>query len=621
MSNPSNRTSMRGQLTLRGVVIGVLGCVIITASSAYTALKMGALPWPIVFAAVISLFFLKLMGNASLNEANVTHTIMSAGAMVAGGLAFTIPGAWMLGYADQISWLDMFIVALAGTILGLLATALIHRHFIVDAALEFPTGNAAAQTLRATEAGGKTGKQLFGSMALAGTILGLLATALIHRHFIVDAALEFPTGNAAAQTLRATEAGGKTGKQLFGSMAIAGIYSVLRDALGVVPSMLCTLNIPGVTFGIYNSPMLLSVGFLVGFAPVAFWFAGALLGNFGIIVGGTAAGLFDVVTAQGIVKSLGMGLMMGFGVAVVLKDILPQVAGIVRGLAADSSTDTDEQSLISGSLKLDAGIIGLGAAAIAVIIAIVLDLGPVPAVIVTLFTFVTTIMSAQSCGQTGIDPMEIFGLIVMLIVAAFAQIAQVKLFFIAGIVAVACGLAGDVMNDFKAGAVLGTNPRAQWIGQAIGGIVGALVAAAVMVALVTAYGPDAFGPDKSFVAAQASVVATMVSGIPSVPWFVGGFIAGIVMYWLGIPAMMIGLGVYLPFYMSLTAFLGSCVKLAYDKWSAHRDATAGLSDEERAAKDAAFQEQGLVVASGLLGGESIVGVILAFVSVGLSLLG
>ena len=185
MSNPSNRTSMRGQLTLRGVVIGILGCVIITASSAYTALKMGALPWPIIFAAVISLFFLKLMGNASLNEANVTHTIMSAGAMVAGGLAFTIPGAWMLGYADQISWLDMFIVA------------------------------------------------------LAGTILGLLATALIHRHFIVDAALEFPTGNAAARTLARPPRPAKAGKQLFGSMAIAGIYSV-RDALGVVP-MLCTL--------------------------------------------------------------------------------------------------------------------------------------------------------------------------------------------------------------------------------------------------------------------------------------------------------------------------------------------------------------------------------------------
>ena len=567
MSKGNDRASMRGQLTTRGVVIGCIGCIIITASSAYTALKMGALPWPIIFAAVISLFFLKLMGNASLNEANVTHTIMSAGAMVAGGLAFTIPGAWMLGLGDQVGWVDMFVIA------------------------------------------------------LAGTVLGLFATALIHRHFIVDAALEFPTGNAAAQTLRATEAGGSTGKQLFGSMGLAGIYCVLRDALGVIPSMLCSLNIPGITFAIYNSPMLLSVGFLVGFAPVAFWFAGALLGNFGIIVGGSAAGLFDVATSQGIVKSLGMGLMMGSGIAVVLKDIVPEVAGIMRGVTADTVSDNDSESLISGTLKLDAGIIGIGAAAVAVVIAMALGLGPVPAVVVTLLTFVTTIMSAQSCGQTGIDPMEIFGLIVMLIVAAFAQLAQVKLFFIAGIVAVACGLAGDVMNDFKAGAVLGTNPRAQWIGQAIGGVLGALVAATVMMALVTAYGPDAFGPDKSFVAAQASVVATMVSGIPSVPWFVGGLAAGIVLYWVGLPAMMVGLGVYLPFYMSFTAFLGSVAKLVYDKVRDARDAKAGITADEKEKRDATYNERGLVVASGLLGGESIVGVIIAFISVAMGLMG
>ena len=567
MSKGNDRASMRGQLTTRGVVIGCIGCIIITASSAYTALKMGALPWPIIFAAVISLFFLKLMGNASLNEANVTHTIMSAGAMVAGGLAFTIPGAWMLGLGDQVGWVDMFVIA------------------------------------------------------LAGTVLGLFATALIHRHFIVDAALEFPTGNAAAQTLRATEAGGSCGKQLFGSMGLAGIYCVLRDALGVIPSMLCSLNIPGITFAIYNSPMLLSVGFLVGFAPVAFWFAGALLGNFGIIVGGSAAGLFDVATSQGIVKSLGMGLMMGSGIAVVLKDIVPEVAGIVRGVTADTASDNDSESLISGTLKLDAGIIGIGAAAVAVVIAMALGLGPVPSVVVTLLTFVTTIMSAQSCGQTGIDPMEIFGLIVMLIVAAFAQLAQVKLFFIAGIVAVACGLAGDVMNDFKAGAVLGTNPRAQWIGQAIGGALGALVAATVMMALVTAYGPDAFGPDKSFVAAQASVVATMVSGIPSVPWFVGGLAAGIVLYWVGLPAMMVGLGVYLPFYMSFTAFLGSVAKLVYDKVRDARDAKAGITADEKEKRDATYNERGLVVASGLLGGESIVGVIIAFISVAMGLIG
>ena len=554
----------RKQLTGRGILIGCIGCVIITASSAYTALKLGALPWPIIFAAVISLFFLRLLGSTSLNEANVTHTIMSAGAMVAGGLAFTIPGAWMLGLADQVSWTDMLLVA------------------------------------------------------LAGTVMGLVCTALIHRHFIVDADLEFPTGTAAAQTLKATDAGGTTGRQLFGSMAFAGIYSVLRDALGVIPTMLAAIPIPGVAFGIYNSPMMLSVGFLVGGVAVAFWAAGAVFASLGITVGGTALGLWDVAGADSVVKSLGMGLMMGSGIAVVFKDILPQAKGIVAGLKAKGSAGEaeggeDEASLVSGSLRTDAGILGLATAAVAVLIAFALGLGPVPAIVVVALTFVTTIMSAQSCGQTGIDPMEIFGLIVMLIVAAFAQLPQARLFFIAGIVAVACGLAGDVMNDFKAGQILGTSPRAQWVGQAIGGIIGAVVAAAVMTALVSAYGPDAFGPGKAFVAAQASVVATMVTGIPSVPDFVIGLVAGIAMYWAGLPAMLFGLGVYLPFYMSFTAALGALVKLVYDRVCKGR--TSGSSEAEAAEAAAQAQERGLVVASGVMGGESIVGVIIAFAAV------
>ena len=561
MDKTSGRALWRGQLTARGVVIGCIGCVVITASSAYTALKLGALPWPIVFAAIVSLFFLKLLGNASLNEANVTHTIMSAGAMVAGGLAFTIPGAWMLGYADEVGFAQMLIVA------------------------------------------------------LAGTGLGLVATAIIHRHFIVDTDLEFPMGASAAQTLRATEAGGKTGRRLFASMGLAGAYAVLRDGLGAVPAMLAALPIPGVSFGIYNSPMMVSVGFLVGGVAVAWWFAGALLANFGIVVAGSAAGLWSVDAAQGIVKSLGMGLMMGAGLAVVAKDILPQLAGIARGVQGAGSNGGEDaaESLVSGSVRTDAGTFAVVAAAIVVLMCMGLGLPPVVSIVVVLLAFVTTAMSAQSCGQTGIDPMEIFGLIVLLLVSAFAQIREVQLFFIAGVVAVACGLAGDVMNDFKAGSILGTDPRAQWLGQAIGGVLGAVISAAVMMALVSAYGPDAFGLGKDFVSAQASVVATMVSGIPSVPGFVIGLAAGVALYWAGLPAMMLGLGVYLPFYMSFTATLGAALKWAIDRVRAAR--IAGLPEDERSARDADAQEAGVVIASGVLGGESIVGVIIAMVSV------
>ena len=241
-------------------------------------------------------------------------------------------------------------------------------------------------------------------------------------------------------------------------------------------------------------------------------------------------------------------------------------------------------------------------AAAALLVCIGLGLGPVMAVVVVFLAFVTTIMSAQSVGQTGIDPMEIFGLIVLLAVAAFSSASQVQLFYVAGVVAVACGLAGDVMSDFKTGAIIGTSPRAMWVGQAIGALLGTVVAVAVLVTLFSAYGPGAFGSGQMFVSAQASVVATMVSGIPSVPGFVIGLLGGVALYWAGLPAMMFGLGVYLPFYMSLTAALGAGVRWVYERVCAAR----GVADSE---------EKGVVVASGVLGGESIVGVVIALSSV------
>ena len=559
--------SVKGQLTLRGILIGCVGCAIITAASVYTALKMGALPWPIVFAAIISLFFLKALGHgkASLNEANVTHTVMSAGAMVAGGLAFTIPGAWMLGHADEAGWLEMLLVA------------------------------------------------------LSGVVLGLVCTALLRRHFIEDAELEYPIGEAAAQTLIAGDAGGSTGAKLFGAMGLAGVYTALRDGAGVVPAMFFgNVAIPGVSFGIYNSPMLLAVGFLVGTGAVAVWFAGALLANFGIVAGGSSAGLWDVASAQGIASNLGMGVMMGAGVGVICKNILPKAARTLRGartarrggMSANADADAGAPRR---RLRVSAGLAACAVATVALVACFGLNLGPAPSVIVVLLAFVATAMSAQSVGQTGIDPMEIFGLIVLLAVAAVSDVPQVQLFFVAGIVAVACGLAGDVMNDFHAGHVLGTSPKAQWIGQAIGAVVGALVSVAVMAVLVGAYGPEAFGPQASFVSAQASVVATMVSGIPSVPAFALGLAAGFALYLAGFPAMMLGLGIYLPFYMSLTAFLGALAKVVYDAVCKRR--RAKLASEERAAREKAQAETGLVVSSGLLGGESVVGVLVALAAV------
>lgn len=660
MNPSSTRASWRTQISPVGIAIGCVGCVTITASSVYTALKMGALPWPTIFTSITSLVLLRAFGRTSLNEANVTQIIMSAGSMVAGGLAFTIPGIWMLGLAGEMSWLDMLVVA------------------------------------------------------LAGTLLGLACTALIRRRFVEESDLEYPVGTAAAQTLMASRAGAKTGRRLFGSMAVAGLWCALRDVAGVIPRMVLALPIPGVNFGLYNSPMLMSVGFLVGGAAVALWFAGALLANFGIIVGGSAAGLWDTTAAQGIVSSLGMGLMMGSGVGVVLRDILPKglaltrqwgartkdtVSGIgghavtastdAHGNCGDTQTSIDADAGILGAYSdeaLDAdgitahragsapvgsvtrkkdeagraghaedrivspGILALFIASCALLVCFGLGLGAVPALVIVALAFVTTIMSAQSVGQTGIDPMEIFGLIVLLVVAALGESSQVKLFFVAGVVAVACGLAGDVMSDFKTGHILGTSPHAMWAGQAVGALIGVVVSIAVMYALLGAYGADAFGPGKPFVSAQASVVATMVSGIPSVAGFVVGLLAGVALYFLNIPTMMLGLGVYLPFYMSLSAALGAGVKVIYEhvcrtrtakaRTTSGADTRAGgtlTGDDPNArtarapqdagatspadAEETTSEETGIIIASGVLGGESIIGVIIALASVAGGLLG
>ena len=567
MSSLNQRAPWRGQSSAAGIRIGCSGCVIITAASVYTALKMGALPWPTIFTSITALVLLRAVGRTSLNEANVTQIIMSAGSMVAGGLAFTIPGVWMLGLGAELSWIEI------------------------------------------------------GGVALAGTLLGLVCTALIRRRFVEESDLEYPIGTAAAETLMASRAGGATGKRLFGSMAAAGIWCALRDLAGVIPAMIGALPIPGVAFGIYNSPMLLSVGFLVGGAAVAFWLAGGLIANFGIIVGGSAAGLWDVASAQGIVSSLGMGLMMGSGIGVVVRDILPAA---FRS-AHNGRRDDDRANAPARAFgKLDRSVLALFVAAAALLVCLVLVLSPIACAVVVALAFVTTIMSAQSVGQTGIDPMEIFGLIVLLVIAALGESDQVRLFFVAGVVAVACGLAGDVMSDFKTGKIIGTDPRAMWIGQAIGALIGCAVSVAVMCALLNAYGADAFGPGKLFVSAQASVVATMVSGIPSVSAFALGLVAGVALYCLGIPSMMLGLGVYLPFYMTLSASLGAAVKIAYDRVASIRNTRASGNVAANANTDAgetSHEETGIIVASGVLGGESIVGVIIALASVASGLLG
>ena len=588
----------REQFTVRGIIIGVIGCIIITSSSVYVALKMGALPWPIFFVVLLSLFSLKGLARfgkaTNINEANVSATVMTAGAMVAGGLAFTIPGIYMLmPDADVPLWKIML-------------------------------------------------------CALCGVALGCIGTALFRRRFIEDTELPFIIGTGAAKTLEAGDKGGRKAAILFSGVGFSGLFAIIRDGLRALPTFLfgglkMPVVSPGVViFGIYCSPMVLAMGFMIGPLAALVWFAGGIIGDFGIVIGGTALGWWDEVIGQGIKMSLGIGIMIGCGVGIIIKVALPRIKALIVSASAkarnrsqsvgvdastaDSSADAsiadgptvgdptaggptvgkNDSSILGGKKKGFAsgakGFIRMRwapfvVAAVALAMAFILNWGLLASLLVTLLVWVVMTMAAQCTGQAGLNPMEVFGLIVLLVVALICQLGTIEAFLVAATVTVCCGFVGDLMNDFKAGHILNTNPRAQWFAELIGGVIGAVIGAVVIAVLVSAYGPESFGPGQTFVAAQAAIVSSLVGGIPNLPAFLIGMTIGIVCYLLGAPVITLGLGVYLPFYLTLTVGIGALVRLIVGriapKWSKG--------------------ESPIVLASGLLAGESIVGIILAFI--------
>jgi len=532
-NNNRGLTGFDKQFSLRALVIGILGSVLITAVSIYVALRMGALPWPTIFAVVLSITVLKAFGRTNVNEINVTHTAMTAGSMVAGGLAFTVPGLYMLhpdAPFDPIA------------ILG---------------------------------------------VTLCGTFLGVAFTWLMRPRFIERERLPYPIGIAAYETVLAGDKRGASGTALFASLSFSAAFTLLRDLGNAIPSLLMVapLAAKGVTFGIWVAPMAVGMGYLIGPRYSIEWFVGAVIGFFGLVYLGVEMGVFpDIASASAFKDCLGIGLMVGTGVGILVKGLLPKLKAIRKSVPAfENSGKTTAAKWIFFALIISMSLFTF-----------VAGVRGIPAALTIIGVWVVTAMSSQITGQTGINPMEIFGITVLLSVNVVYTLGVTEAFYIAAAVAVACGLTGDIMNDFKSGHLLKTDPKAQMLAELIGGTVGAVVSVLVFMAMRAAFG--AMGPGTEMPAPQAYAVSTMIGGLPSPTAFFTGLTIGALLYVVGRPAMTLGIGVYLPMFISVTVFVGGMIAFAAQK-------TLFSGDESK--------KTGTVIASGLLGGEGITGVLVA----------
>lgn len=520
----------KSPLTLRAIIVGIIGLAVITSSSMYVALKMGALPWPTVFVTVVSMAVLGKAKNSTLEEINCTHTLMSAGAMVAGGLAFTLPGLWINNPNENLSFITIAIIAATGAILGILFTSIFRTAFIEREKLPYPMGVAAYKTLMA-------GKE------------------------------------------------GKGAPLLFSSMGFSAIFAFLRDKLLIIPSNLVLFSGSSIIPPLYMwvSPMALGIGAIIGPVLAIMWFLGSILGYYVITPIGLVSGLFENMAEADLFRSnLGLGLMIGTGAGVAISSIIKLL----------KNRSGEKKSLDSSTIKK---CVAVSVVAIA-LLAIFTEITILEAILMILGAYLAAYLSGMLTGQTGINPMEVFAIIVLLFISAMLSPSLKAGFSIAAVVAVASGLTGDVMNDLKAGSLVGTNPKHQLIAETIGGILGAFIASFALIVLKNAFG--AFGTE-ALPAPQAASVASMMGGIGHKWAFALGIAIGILLYLMKVPAATLGLGFYLSTSISSIMALGAIIALVGKKIAKNKKK---------------IEENSSIISAGLLGGEGITGVIIAIAS-------
>lgn len=498
-----------------GFLTGLIGLVIITTSSMYVALRMGALPWPTVFVTVLAMTVMGKSKHSSLQEINITHTFMSAGAMVAGGLAFTLPGIWILNPNAQLAFTDALEICILGAVLGTLFCAVFRKNLIEEQKLVFPIGNAAYQTL----------------------VTGLKK--------------------------------GRESVKLFVSMLFSIAVTVLRDAYAFIPSVLSLFKgsqtIPSIDFWV--SPMAMAIGAVIDKMSALFWFAGGILSYF-ILAPLGCSDLFR--------QNVGIGLMIGTGLGMLIRTF----SGICKK-KSNRSVIRKKDMIMSLSIIAVASIL----------LFVTTELSVIQAFVTVLLVGCTCLLSGMLTGQSGINPMEVFGILVMLAVGVMKSTSTSTLFLVAALTAVACGLSGDVMNDLKSGYLIQTDPEKQIVSEFIGGILGAVISVCCLFAMKESFG--GFGT-QLLPAPQAKAVASMAAGFGnSIEFFIAAGI-GTVLFLLKLPSATLGLGVYLSMQITLPVSIGAMIAMIFRKENKENDIN--------------------LVASGLLGGEGIAGVLIAIFS-------
>jgi putative OPT family oligopeptide transporter len=593
-----SRAGGEGELTAKALVLGVALSVMLSAANAYLGLFAGMTVSASIPAAVISMGLLTALTRArvfkghTIRENNLVQTAASAGESLAAGVIFTFPALVMLGTWQRFSYLETSLIAALGGVLGVLFTIPLRRALVRPGGLTFPEGVATAEVLRTGERGDARGLLLIAAGAAAGGLMKFLGGALA----------VFP--EAAERAFRIGQSG----------LAYAG--SNLSPALLSV-GYIVRLNIAVLVF---------AGGAVSWFVAIPIWYA--MYGSPDPDLRQPADIAWTIWTTK--IRYLGVGAMAVGGLWALISIREPLLAAVASGLRAagggspgdesqeivDTERDVPMRFVLAGVIACVLPIAGVyvfatGQLAIAV---------PMALVMITA-GFLFSAVAAYMAGLVGSSNNPISGVTIATVLLASLVLAAIMgtgagaegaaaAILVAAVVCCAAAISGDTMQDFKAGQLVGATPWKQQVMELVGVVAAAAVVAPVLNILLEAYG---FGPKTELMpnalqAPQATLMASVARGVfdRDLPWGMIAIGAGIAAAIIAadrrldsrgsefrMPVLAVAVGIYLPLALSVPILAGGVIaKLALE-----------VSGGEQAAS-----HRGVLLASGLITGEALVGI-------------
>ena len=623
------------EITVKGLFLGMTLSVLLAAANAYIGLLVGLTVSASIPAAAVSMGVLRIFKSTNILENNMVQTSASAGESLVAGMIFTMPALVMMGAWNNYDYWPLVTIALIGGILGVAFTIPLRKALIIEARLTFPEGVATAEVLKS---GGIESKKV--------------------QHEFIDQQR-------------------KTGlRWLLHATGVGATFKLFESGFGLLAGGISTVKplLAGQWLFSANmalSPALLGVGFIVGLNVAVLVFLGGVIGTLiGVpihwmlnsealiesvgIRAGTPWSEFTpsewaVIASEAWQdnRRIGVGAMIVGGIWSLICLAKPLYTGLKTSFEAYQASRKGADRLPRTELDTPINYVGMVilASIIPLFLVFYFALGEYPnkglisgimTILMLIFGFVFSSVAGYMAGLVGSSNNPISGVTIATVLTSSlillqlmgndglaATLGPIAVIYLAGLICSSAAIAGDNMQDLKCGHVVGSTPWKQQLYQIIGVLAAAMVIPLVLEVLDTGYGigrPSETNPDVTPLSApQASLMRDLSTGIfgTGIQWgFIYiGFALAVVLIILDqiqarrgsnfrFPVLAVAVGIYLPLGLSVPIFIGGLMVHIIKKQADKQ------GPEVRQQRD----NIGLLLASGLITGEALMGVFIAVIA-------